>query len=149
MDGERSVDIEAMVDTGASYSVAPASLLEQLGVGRIDSIRLSLADGLARSAREWTESGQWTRRWWRRQPVSRRPLLEQLGGRQYQGADGRSVVYEIGRAIASIDGRRESTLVLFGDDDSRALLGAYTLEGLRLTVDPVHMRLVPLTSAWL
>lgn len=105
-DGERSVEIDAMVDTGASYSVAPASLLERLGVSRIDSIRLGLADG-------------------------------------------RSVVYDIGRAIASIDGRSESTLVLFGDDDSRALLGAYTLEGLRLTVDPVHMRLVPLTSAWL
>ena len=106
VDGERAVDIDAMVDTGASYSVAPSSLLEQLGVRRIDSIRLSLADGS-------------------------------------------SVVYDIGRAIASIDGRRESTLVLFGGDDSRALLGAYTLEGLRLTVDPVHMRLVPLTSAWL
>ena len=106
MDGERSVEIEAMVDTGASYSVAPASLLEQLGVSRIDSIRLSLADG-------------------------------------------RSVVYDIGRAMASIDGRKEATLVLFGDDESRALLGAYTLEGLRLTVDPVHMRLVPLTNAWL
>ena len=106
MDGERSVEIEAMVDTGASYSVAPASLLERLGVSRIDSIRLSLADG-------------------------------------------RSVVYDIGRAMASIDGRKEATLVLFGDDDSRALLGAYTLEGLRLTVDPVHLRLVPLTNAWL
>ena len=41
------------------------------------------------------------------------------------------------------DGERVTTLVIFGEDDSPALLGAYTLEGLALAVDPVEQRLVP------
>ena len=63
-------------------------------------------------------------------------------------ADGREVEYDIGRVWATIDGNSEVTLVVFGADDARALLGAYTLEGLRLAVDPAHARLVPDTSAW-
>ena len=38
------------------------------------------------------------------------------------------------------------TLVVFGEDHARALLGAYTLEGLRLAVDPTHRKLVPATT---
>ncbi len=58
-------------------------------------------------------------------------------------ADGRRVDMEIGRAWATINGTSEVTLVVFGEDDAPALLGAYTLEGLRLAVDPVAQRLVP------
>ena len=105
MDGERSLEIEAMVDTGASYSMAPASLLKDLGVSPIDKIGLVLADG-------------------------------------------RRVEMDIGRAWATINGASEVTLVVFGEDDARALLGAYTLEGLRLAVDPTHRKLVPATTAW-
>ena len=105
MDGERSLEIEAMVDTGASYTIVPSSLLKELGVVPIDKIGLVLADG-------------------------------------------RPVEYDIGRAMATIDGRTEATLVVFGDDNARALLGAYTLEGLRLAVDPSRSRLVPATTAW-
>ena len=32
LDGQRSLDIEAMVDTGASYTIVPARLLRELGV---------------------------------------------------------------------------------------------------------------------
>ena len=39
-------------------------------------------------------------------------------------------------------------LVVFGQDDAPALLGAYTLEGLRLAVDPTHGRLIPAPHAW-
>ena len=105
MDGERSLTIEAMVDTGASYTIVPASLLQELGVVTIDKISLVLADG-------------------------------------------RPMDYDIGQAMATIDGRTEATLVVFGDDNARALLGAYTLEGLRLAVDPAHGKLVPATTAW-
>ena len=38
--------------------------------------------------------------------------------------------------------------MVFGEDDARALLGAYTLEGLRLTVDPAHRTLIPATTSW-
>ena len=58
-------------------------------------------------------------------------------------ADGRRVKMDIGRAWATINGASEVTLVVFGDDNAPALLGAYTLEGLRLAVDPVAQRLVP------
>ena len=105
MDGQRSLEIDAMVDTGASYTIVPANLLKALGTSPIDKISLVLADG-------------------------------------------RSAEYDIGRAMATIDGRTEATLVVFGEDNARALLGAYTLEGLRLAVDPVHGRLVPVTTAW-
>ena len=104
-DGQKSLEIEAMADTGASYTIVPASLLKDLGVAPIDKIS---------------------------------PVL----------ADGRPFECDIGRAMATINGRTEATLVVFGADDASALLGAYTLEGLRLAVDPVHGRLVPSTTAW-
>lgn len=105
MDGERSLEIETMVNTGASYTIVPASLLKELDVDPIDKISLVMADG-------------------------------------------RPVEYDIGRAMATIDGRTEATLVVLGEDNARALLGAYTLEGLRLAVDPTHGRLIPATTAW-
>ena len=100
MDGERSLEIEALVDTGASFTMVPADLLDQLGVSPAEKVTLELADG-------------------------------------------RLVEYDMGRAIASIGGRTEATLVVFGEEDTDPLLGAYTLEGLRLAVDPLHGRLVP------
>ena len=39
-------------------------------------------------------------------------------------------------------GIRVTTLVVFGEEDAPILLGAYTLEGLTLVVDPVEQRLV-------
>lgn len=94
-----------MVDTGASYTVVPASMLRDLGVQAIDKIRLTLADG-------------------------------------------REIEMDMGEARATINERSIPTLVVFGEDDARALLGAYTLEGLRLAVDPANGRLVPATTAW-
>ena len=105
MDGKSSLEIEAMVDTGASYTIVPAYLLKDLGVQPIDKLGLALAGG-------------------------------------------RRVEYDIGRAMATIDGRTEATLVVFGEDNARPLLGAYTLEGLRLAVDPTNGRLMPATTAW-
>ncbi len=58
-------------------------------------------------------------------------------------ANNQRVNLEYGEALATIDGESVTTLVLFGDDQSPALLGAYTLEGLALAVDPVAQRLVP------
>ena len=37
--------IEGMVDTGATYTVVPTSILRRLGVGTIDSVTFILADG--------------------------------------------------------------------------------------------------------
>jgi predicted aspartyl protease len=50
---------------------------------------------------------------------------------------------DYGEARAMVDGESVATLVVFGEDGAPALLGAYTLEGLALAVDPVEQRLVP------
>ena len=77
-----------------------------------------------------------------------RTRLEELGVLPHTRApfvlaDGSEIELEIGRAWIRIDGREEPTLVVFGDT---ALLGAYTLEALRLSPDPVGRRLVPVRA---
>ena len=49
---------------------------------------------------------------------------------------------DYGEARATVDGESVTTLVVFGEDGASALLGAYTLEGLVMAVDPVEQRLV-------
>ena len=78
-----------------------------------------------------------------------RPVLESLGvvphiREPFRLADGRVVESAIGRAFIRIGDRAEITLVLFGEPGSPPLLGAYSLEGLRLAVDPSTQRLVPM-----
>lgn len=98
--GQRFQTIEALVDTGATYMFAPASLLRALGV----------------------------------EPIERWP---------FRMADERRVEYEVGEVRVRIDGRERTTLVVFGEEGAEPLLGAYTLEGFGLAVDPVSQRLVP------
>ncbi len=98
--GTRFETVEALVDTGATYTAVPAPVLERLGIA---------------------------------------PHVRDT----FVSADGRRVERDIGRTWVRVDGRTELTLVVFGDPESPALLGAYTLEGLRLAADPVSRRLVP------
>ena len=100
IDGQRTRDIEATVDTGAAYTTLPTPLLRELGVAPIGKRRLLLADG-------------------------------------------RRIEMNIGRAWVTIDGESEVTVVVFGGDNAPPLLGAYTLEGLGLAVDPLGQRLIP------
>lgn len=77
-------------------------------------------------------------------------LLRELGvtptgRRRFLVADGRRIELEYGEARAAVEDENVPTLVVFGDDNAPALLGAYTLEGLGLAVDPVEQRLVPTT----
>lgn len=51
---------------------------------------------------------------------------------------------EISQAWTTIDDS-VVTVVAYGEDDAPPLLGAYTLEGLGLAVDPTSQRLVPAT----
>ncbi len=76
------------------------------------------------------------------------PALEQLkvlrtDSVELEMADGRIVQYDLGHVWASVNGKRVVTLVAFGDAGADALLGVYTLEGLRLAADPVNHLLVP------
>ena len=69
--------------------------------------------------------------------------IEPMGSRRFLVADGRRVEMEYGRAWATIDGESEVTIVVFGAENAPLLLGAYTLVGLALAVDPSSQRLVP------
>ena len=61
----------------------------------------------------------------------------------FEFADGRRTELDIGEARATVDGASVTTLVIFAEDEITPLLGAYTLEGLGLAVDPVNQKLVP------
>ncbi|MBI4337556.1 MAG: retroviral-like aspartic protease family protein [Chloroflexi bacterium] len=98
--GQRYESLEALVDTGASYTVVPASCLEHLNIPR---------------------SEKWP----------------------FELADGRVIERDIGYAVVQVDGRSTLTIVVFGDEDAGVLLGAYTLEGVRMAPDPVRRRLIP------
>lgn len=100
MDGRQTLNIEAVVDTGAFYTTLPAPMLRELGV-------------------------------------------EPMGSRRFLVADGRRVEMDFGQAWATIDGESIITVVAFGEDNAPPVLGAYTLEGLALAVDPSEQRLVP------
>ena len=65
------------------------------------------------------------------------------GTRRFLLADGRRMQMDYGEARATVDGESVTTLVVFGEEGAPPLLGAYTLEGLALAVDPVEQRLVP------
>ena len=69
--------------------------------------------------------------------------IEAVGRRAFELADGRRREMDYGEARAMINDDSVTTIVVFGEDAGPALLGAYTLEGLHLSVDPVQQRLVP------
>ena len=69
--------------------------------------------------------------------------IQPVGKRRFLLADGRRIEMDYGEARATVDGESVTTLVVFGEDNAPALMGAYTLEGLALAVDPVEQRLVP------
>ena len=96
--GSRFVPVDGLVDTGASHTLVPRPILQQLGIVPQESWPFTLAD----------ES---------------------------------SVEYDVTEARVRIEGRTRTTIVVFGEPAATPLLGAYTLEGLRLAVHPVGQRL--------
>ena len=93
-------EVSMLVDSGASYSQVPDSILRALGVA----------------------------------PHTRRT---------FQLADGRQVERDVGQTWIRHNGLEQMTLVVFGTEDSEAVLGAVTLEELGLAVDPLNGRLIP------
>ncbi len=102
-DRERQETVDALVDTGASYSLFPRSMLERLGIVPI-------------------------------------------GQRGFEQADGNVIQYDIGRALLSINDDEDVQRVIFGDDDAEPLIGAGTLQGFLLVVDPAAEELVRRTG---
>ncbi len=97
---EEFVAVQALVDTGAIYTMLPEDLLDGLGVERLDTDIFELADD---------------------------SLVE----------------YPIGGAVVRLMGRVRPVPVVLARPGNTPLLGATTLEILRLIVDPVEERLVP------
>ena len=99
-EGRQFESIDAMVDTGATYSWVPTDILARLGV----------------------------------KPEFTRQLVT---------ADGRVIERDMAETRVRLDGQVRMTMVVFGDEGSMPLLGAYTLEGFGLAADPVGKRLIP------
>ena len=98
-EGTHFENVDALVDTGAFYTMLPSSELQKLGVMQEESEEFELADG---SVRE----------------------------------------YPLGETRVRVNGREVSTVVVFGEEESSPILGAYTLERLMLAVDPRNQRLM-------
>jgi clan AA aspartic protease len=98
--GQRWETVEALVDTGASYTWAPRDVLARLGV---------------------------------------RPQFR----REFVTADERVIERDMAETRVRLDGQQRTTLVVFGDEGSSSFLGAYTLEGFGLGIDPLNRRLIP------
>jgi clan AA aspartic protease len=69
-----------------------------------------------------------------------------FGTRRVQYADGTVVSKPVASADVLIDGEITPTVILCGATTDLILIGALTLEGLNLGVDPVRKILVPLTA---
>ena len=61
----------------------------------------------------------------------------------FEYAGGQRVELDMAEAKARVAGRETTTWVIFGKEGTTALLGAYTLEGVFLGVDPYGQKLIP------
>jgi predicted aspartyl protease len=57
--------------------------------------------------------------------------------------EGRTTERGLAEILIALEGRTLHTLCLFGEPGDLEVLGAYTLEGFGLAVDPVQRRLIP------
>ena len=76
------------------------------------------------------------------------PVLEELGvvpstRQTFEYASGEQIELDMAEARIRVEGRETTSWVIFGNEDGGALLGAYTLEGVFLAVDPYNQRLTP------
>lgn len=77
------------------------------------------------------------------------PLLERLGiqpivEEEFRLANGEKVVRRNGAALFRYRGRVGAADVIFGEEGDATLLGALTLEGLGLALDPLKRELKPI-----
>jgi len=77
-----------------------------------------------------------------------RRVLEELAIRAqrkqaFEVADGRRIERDIGYALVRAAGTEAPDLVVFAEPGDMTLLGAHSLEGLNLKIDPVRKQLVP------
>ena len=68
--------------------------------------------------------------------------VEVTEGRPFELSDGREAQFDLGASMLRLEGRDHPVLTVFGDEETRALLGSVALETFGLAVDPVNQRLV-------
>lgn len=66
--------------------------------------------------------------------------------RTFELADGREREFDMAHAAVRLDGATVTTIVIFGEEGITPTLGAYTLTGLGLMVDPSGRRLLELVG---
>ena len=59
-------------------------------------------------------------------------------------ADGRTIRRRVGDAYFELHGEGGASPVIFGEEGDKPLLGATTLESIRLILDPFKRRLIPM-----
>ena len=65
----------------------------------------------------------------------------------FEYASGERVHFDMAEARAVVEGRDTYTWVIFGEEGSSPLLGAYTLEGVFLAVVSYNERLIPVVGS--
>ncbi len=60
---------------------------------------------------------------------------------EFSLADGTIMERKLGSAVVHLDGRKAPSIVVIGEKDDSPLLGAVTLEGMGLVVDPFSRKL--------
>ena len=75
------------------------------------------------------------------------PGIQPTKRETFEYAGGERVQLDMAEARARVEGRDTTTWVIFGEEGATPLLGAYTLEGLLLAVDPYNERLVPVVGS--
>jgi predicted aspartyl protease len=70
-----------------------------------------------------------------------RVLVQRRQG--FQVADGRRIDRDVGYALVRAGGSEAPDMVVFAEPGDMVLLGAHSLEGLNVKIDPVRKELVP------
>jgi predicted aspartyl protease len=96
-----AIPVTLLVDSGATYSVLPASVWQQLGLAADEHLEFTLVDGTI-------------------------------------------ITRGVSECRFTIAGRTATSPVVLGRDDEGPLLGAVTLETLRLVLNPLTRRLMPM-----
>lgn len=75
--------------------------------------------------------------------ILRRLGVEPVKSEVFEYAGDQEVELDMAYATVRVNGRETITWVIFGEETASPLLGAYTLSGVFLGVDPYAQRLIP------
>ena len=77
-------------------------------------------------------------------PILQKLGIKPFGEQEFRLADGRKIIRKKGGALFKYKNQIGVADVIFGEEGDSMLLGAFTLEALGLTLDPLRRELKPL-----